>query len=161
MSSHHCNWTMQTQSDSGCVDFENNEELCSLSLVDTAILDQCANGLPWFEMITCNFSSSNFWDTEEFNILIIRVIWNQENWEHSCNLSYVKYVWISENLIPPPLLFSNVFPGYRGLQYLLYFLCFWSLHFSSPARNPNSPTLACKWIPTLTLHILTHNSRLY
>ncbi len=25
---------------------ENNEELCSLSLVDTAILDQCANCLP-------------------------------------------------------------------------------------------------------------------
>ena len=42
MSSHHCYWTMQTQSDSGCVDFEKNEELCSLSLVDTAILDQCA-----------------------------------------------------------------------------------------------------------------------
>ncbi len=36
----------QTQSDIGCVDFEKNEELCSLSLVDTAILDQCANGLP-------------------------------------------------------------------------------------------------------------------
>ena len=25
---------------------KKNEELCSLSLVDTAILDQCANGLP-------------------------------------------------------------------------------------------------------------------
>jgi hypothetical protein len=40
---------MQTQSDSGCVDFEKNEEFCGLSLVDTAISDQCANGLPWFE----------------------------------------------------------------------------------------------------------------
>ncbi len=40
MSSHHCYWTMQAQSD-------------SLSLVDTAISDQCANGLPWFEIITC------------------------------------------------------------------------------------------------------------
>jgi hypothetical protein len=28
------------------VEFEKNEELCSLSLVDTAISDQCANGLP-------------------------------------------------------------------------------------------------------------------
>ncbi len=44
-----------------------NEELCSLSLVDTVILDQHANGLPWFEMITCHFSSSDFWYTEEFN----------------------------------------------------------------------------------------------
>jgi hypothetical protein len=34
------------QSDSGCVDFEKNEGLCTLSLVDTAISDQCANGLP-------------------------------------------------------------------------------------------------------------------
>ena len=25
---------------------QKNEELCSLSLVDTVILDQCANGLP-------------------------------------------------------------------------------------------------------------------
>ncbi len=37
MSSHHCYWTNQTQSDSGCVEFEKNEELCSLSLVDTGI----------------------------------------------------------------------------------------------------------------------------
>ncbi len=36
-------------------------------------------------------------------------------------LSYVKYFWPSENLILPPLLFSNVFPGYRGLQYIQYF----------------------------------------
>ncbi len=43
---------------------------------------------------------------------------------HSCNLSHVKYFWMSENLILPPLLFSNVFPGYRGLQYLLYFFVF-------------------------------------
>ncbi len=39
---------------------KKNEELCSLSLVDTAILDCCANGLPRFEMITCHFSSSDF-----------------------------------------------------------------------------------------------------
>ncbi len=71
MSSHHCWWTMQSQSDSGCVDFEKNKELCSLSL-DTVILDQCANDLPWFEMITCHFSSSNFWYTEEFNMHILK-----------------------------------------------------------------------------------------
>ncbi len=36
------------------------EELCSLSLVDTVISDQCANGLPQFEKKTCHFSSSDF-----------------------------------------------------------------------------------------------------
>ncbi len=41
---------MQSQCDSGCVDLKKNEELCSLSLVYTAILEQCANGLPQFEM---------------------------------------------------------------------------------------------------------------
>jgi hypothetical protein len=39
---------------------KKNEELCSLSLVDTAISDQCTNGLSIFEMITCHFSSSDF-----------------------------------------------------------------------------------------------------
>jgi hypothetical protein len=33
---------------------------CGQSLVDTAISDCCANGLPIFEMITCHFSSSDF-----------------------------------------------------------------------------------------------------
>jgi hypothetical protein len=32
-----------------------NEELCSLSLVDTVILEQCANDLPQFEMKSCFF----------------------------------------------------------------------------------------------------------
>ncbi len=125
MSSHHCWWKMQSQSDNGCVDFEKNEELCSLSLVDTAISDQCANGLPWFEMITCHFSSSDFWYTEEFYMHIFWVIKNKENCLHSCNLSHVKYFLISENLILPPILFTNVFPGYRRLQYIQYFLVFW------------------------------------
>ncbi len=31
---------------------------------------------------------------------------------------------MSEKLILPPLLFSNVFPGYRGLQYIQYFFVF-------------------------------------
>ncbi len=31
---------------------------------------------------------------------------------------------MSENLILPPLLFSNIFPGYRGLQYIQYFFVF-------------------------------------
>ncbi len=44
----------------GVLFVKENEELCSLSPVDTAISEQCANGLPIFEMITCHFSSSNF-----------------------------------------------------------------------------------------------------
>ncbi len=36
----------KNQCDSGFVDLKTNEELCSLSLVDTVILDQCANALP-------------------------------------------------------------------------------------------------------------------
>ncbi len=39
---------------------QKNEELCSLSLVDTVILDQCAIGLPQFDMKMCHFSSSDF-----------------------------------------------------------------------------------------------------
>ena len=46
---------MQSRGDSGCVDLKINEELCSLSLVDTVILEQCANGLPQFEMKSCLF----------------------------------------------------------------------------------------------------------
>ena len=49
---------MQSQCDSGCVDLKKNEELCSLSLVDTVISEQCANGLPQFEMKSCFFSSA-------------------------------------------------------------------------------------------------------
>ncbi len=58
----------------GVLILKKNEKLCSLSLVDTVILEQCANGLPRFEMKTCHFSSSNFWYTEEFNMHIFGVI---------------------------------------------------------------------------------------
>ncbi len=47
--------TIQSQCDRGCVDLKINEELCSLSLVDTVTLDKCANGLPQFEMKSCLF----------------------------------------------------------------------------------------------------------
>jgi hypothetical protein len=49
---------MQSQCDSGCVDLKNNEEFCSISLVDTVILDQCANGLPQFEIKTYIFPAA-------------------------------------------------------------------------------------------------------
>jgi hypothetical protein len=40
--------------------WKKSAELCGLSLVDTVIFDQCANGLTQFEMKTCHFSSSDF-----------------------------------------------------------------------------------------------------
>jgi hypothetical protein len=44
----------------GVLIMKKKNELCSLSLVNTAISDQCVNGFPCFEMISCHFSSSNF-----------------------------------------------------------------------------------------------------
>ncbi len=101
-----------------------NEELCSLFLVDIAISDQCAHGLTQFKMKTCHFSSSDFWNTEDFNVHISWVILNQDNCLHYCNFSRVKYFWMSENLILPPLLFSIDFTRYIGLQYVHNFLVF-------------------------------------
>ena len=49
---------MQSQCDSGYDDLKINEELCSLSLADTVIPDQCANGLPRFEMKSCLFPAA-------------------------------------------------------------------------------------------------------
>ncbi len=54
---------------------------------------------------------------------------------------------MSENLIIPPLLFTSVFPGYRGLQYIQYVLVFWVISifftckkskFSCPGLQMNS-----------------------
>jgi hypothetical protein len=71
ISSHHCWWTMQSQCDRGCVlIWKRDEKLCSPSLVDTVISEQSANGLSQFQMKMCHSSSSNFWNTEEFNMHI-------------------------------------------------------------------------------------------
>ncbi len=78
---------------------------------------------------------------------------------------------MSENLIPPPLLFSNDFPGYRELQYLLYFFVFLVItllftckksKFSRPGLQMNShanftysyPQLKIIFIPTMIWSIL-------
>jgi hypothetical protein len=42
----------------GVLIFLKNEELCSLSLVDTVISDQCVNGLPQFELKACLFPAA-------------------------------------------------------------------------------------------------------
>ncbi len=74
---------------------------------------------------------------------IIWVIQNQENHLHSCNLSHVKYFQMSENLILLPLLFSNVFLGYRGLQYIQYVYVFLviSLFFTCKKSKFSCPGL--------------------
>jgi hypothetical protein len=78
---------------------------------------------------------------------------------------------MSENLILPPLLFSNIFPGYRGFQYLLYFFVFPVItiffickksKFSRPGLQMNShaiftysyPQLKIILIPTMIWSIL-------
>ena len=104
--------------------FDKNEELCSLSLVDTVISEQCANGLTQFEMKTCHFPAVTS-EIQRNSICIFLGFLNQENCLHSCNFSHVKYFWMSENLILLPLLFSNDFPGYRGIQCVHDFLVFW------------------------------------
>ncbi len=71
------------------------------------------------------------------------------NFLHSCNLSHVKYFWMSENLILPPLLFTKVFLGCKGLQYIHYFFVFWVISnffnckkskFSRPAVGLLAPS---------------------
>jgi hypothetical protein len=115
---------MQSQCDSGCVDLKNNEELCSLSLVDTVIPDQCANGLPQFEMKSCFFPAATseilrnsicifFGCFKTKKIICILVI--------SVTLKYFQMLPIQ---ILPPLLFTTDFPGYSGLQYVHDFLVF-------------------------------------
>jgi hypothetical protein len=146
---------------------KKNEELCSLSLVDTVILDQCANGLPQFENKSCHFPSSNFWNIEEFDMNIFWVFQNQENCLHPVNFSHVKYFQILEIQILLPFLFRTDFPGYRGLQYEHNFLVFWVIsnffkcqkpHYSRHGLPVNShanftysfPTLKIILIPTMT-----------
>ncbi len=73
-------------------------------------------------------------------------------------------ILMSENLILPPLLFSNVFPGYRGLQYIqnifvfpvisLFFTCKKS-KFSRPGLQMNSHTNFTYSFPQLKI-ILIH-----
>ncbi len=50
-----------------------------------------------------------------------------KNCLHSCNVSHFKYFSMSESeiLIHLPLVFTNDFPGYRGLQYVHDFCVFW------------------------------------
>ena len=77
---------------------------------------------------------------------------------------------MSENLILPPLLFSNIFPGYRGLQYVQYLFVFLVISlfftckkskFSRPGLQMNSyanftysfPQLNIILIPTIIRNI--------
>ncbi len=113
------------------------------------------------------FFSSNFWNTEEFDMHIFWVFKNQENCLHSCNFSLVKYFQMLEIQILLPLLFRTDFPGYRGHQYEHEFLVFWVIsnffkcqkpHYSHHGLPVNShanftysfPKLKIILIPTMT-----------
>ncbi len=70
---------------------------------------------------------------------------------------------MSENLILPPLLFSNVFPGYRGLQYIQYFCVFPVISifftckkskFSRPGLQMNSHTNFTYSFPQLKIILI-------
>jgi hypothetical protein len=78
----------------GVLIWKKTEEMCSLSLVDTVILD--ANG---FQQQLLKYRGIQY--------AYFLGVWKQENCLHSCNFSHVKYFQMSENLILLPLLFSN------------------------------------------------------
>ncbi len=60
--------------------------------------------LIWNEIMS--FSSSDFWNTEEFNMHIFWVFWNQENSLHSCNFSHQIFSNV-RNPDTPALTFQN------------------------------------------------------
>ncbi len=119
----------------------------------------------WNEIMS--FSGRDFWNTEEFNVRILWVFLNKENWLHYCYFSHVKYFQMLEILILPPLLFRTDFPGYRGILYVHNFLVFWVIsnlfrcqksQFSCPGLPVNYhanftysfPKLKIILIPTMT-----------
>ncbi len=115
-----------------------------------------------------SFSSSDFWNTEEFHMHIFCVFWNQENCLHSCYLSHVKDFQMLAIQILPPLLFSTDFLGYRGLQYVHDVLVFWVIsnffkcqkpHYSRHGLPVNSHANFTYSIPTLKIILILTMTR--
>ncbi len=107
-----------------------------------------------------SFSSSNFWNTEEFDMHILWVFKTKENCFHSCNFSHVKYFQMLEIQILLPILFGTDFPGYRGLQYVHNFLIFWVIsnffkcqksHYSCHRLPENSHANFVYWLQKLKI----------
>ncbi len=135
---------MQSQCDSGCVDLKN-EELCSLSLVDTVISEQCANGLPQFDIKSCLFPAA----TSE---ILRNSTWIFFGCFKTKNIVCILVISVSRHSRP---YFSELtFQDTEDFKMYMIFLFFESFWISSNVRNPYSPALACLWIPTQTLHIL-------
>ncbi len=142
MSSHHLCWTMQSQCDSGCVDLKKMKSCIAYLWLThsfwTNVQMVCLN-LKWKRVIfpaatseiqrisVCIFLGC--FKTKK--IVCIHVILVMSN------IFKCQKTWYSH-----PLLFSNDFPGYRGLQYVHNFLSFESFQILSNVRNP-SPCLAC------------------
>jgi hypothetical protein len=137
---------MQSQCDSGCVDLKKNEEGCSLSLVDTVISDQFANGLPQFEMKSCLFSAATS-KIQRNLICIFFGCFKTKKIVCILVISVVKYFQMLEIQILPPLLFRTDFPGYRGISICTQFSCLLS-HFKFLLMSEVrllSPWLACEF----------------
>ena len=122
--------------------------------------------LIWNEIMS--FSSSDFWNTEEFDMHIFWVIQNQENCLHSCNFSHVKYFQMLEIQILLPLLFRTDFPGYRGLQYVHDVLVFLVIsnffkcqkpHYSRHGLPVNSHANFTYSFPTLKIILIPYMTR--
>ncbi len=137
-----------------------NEELCSLSLVDTAILVPMCKWLAWIEKITCHFSSSDFWNTQEFDMHILCVFKTKKI---VCILAISVKSNISkyyQSRYSRPYFLELTFQDIEDLNMYTMFLYFESFQISSNVRNPITPAMACLWIPMLTLHIHSQHLRL-
>ncbi len=134
--------------------------MCSLSLVDTVISEQCANGLPQFEMKSRLIQAATS-EIPRNSIFIFFECFKTKIFLHSYNFSHVKYFQMLEIQILLPLLFRTDFPGYRGFQYVHDFLVFESFRISFNVRNSYPPAMTCLLIPMLTLHIHSQHLRLY
>ncbi len=161
MSSHHCWWTMQIQRDSGCVDLKKMKSCVTCLWLTqsfwTNVQMACLN-LKWKSVIfpaatseiqrnsICIFFGC-FKTKKIVCILVISVM---------SNIFECQKSWYSR-----PYFSAMTFQNTEGFNVYMIFLSFESFQISSNVRNPNSPVLACLWIPMLTLHISSQNLRLY
>jgi hypothetical protein len=134
---------MQSKCDIGCVDLKKNEELCSLSPVDTVIPEQCANGLPQFEMKSCLFPAAT---SEILRNSICIFLGCLKTKKIVCILviSVMSNIFKCEKTRYSCPYFSELtFQDTEDFNMHTIFLFFESCQISSYVRNPITPTMAC------------------
>ncbi len=152
---------MQSQCDSGCVDLKKNKS--------------CVAYL-WL--------TQSFWTNVQMACLNLKwkhVFFPAATSEIQRNLMCIFFRCFETKKIACILVISvtsNIFECQKSWYYRPYFsamtyqdtadfntymisLSFESFQISSNVRNPKSPIVTCLYIPTLTLHILSQNLRLY